>query len=89
MRNAFGLFGDILKEVSFSPLMGRYLSYLGGMSFGHNFEELGLHLYADENFAREVMQLFTIGLDLLNENGTQVLDENGNAVPTYSNKDIM
>ena len=46
-------------------------------------------MYADENFAREVMQLFTIGLDLLNENGTQVLDENGNAVPTYSNKDIM
>ena len=89
VRNAFGLFGDILKEVSFSPLMGRYLSYLGGMSFGHNFEELGLHLYADENFAREVMQLFTIGLDLLNENGTQVFDENGNAVPTYSNKDIM
>ena len=89
VRNAFGLFGDILKEVSFSPLMGRYLSYLGGMSFGHNFEELGLHLYADENFAREVMQLFTIGLDLLNENGTQILDENENAVPTYSNKDIM
>ena len=55
-RNAFGLFGDILKEVSFSPMMGQYLSYLGGKSFGHNYEELGLHLYADENFAREIMQ---------------------------------
>ena len=55
-RNAFGLFGDILKEVSFSPMMGEYLSYLGGKSFGHNYEELGLHLYADENFAREIMQ---------------------------------
>ena len=35
------------------------------------------------------IRLFTIGLDMLYENGTQVLDESGNAVPTYSNKDIM
>jgi len=55
-RNAFGLFGNILKEVSFSPMMGQYLSYLGGKSFGYNYEEVGLTLYADENFAREIMQ---------------------------------
>ena len=36
-----------------------------------------------------VIRLFTIGLDMLHENGTLVVDENGNAVPTYSNKDIM
>ena len=43
----------------------------------------------DENYAREFMQLFTIGLWKLNEDGTAQLDENGQRIPTYSNEDIM
>ena len=42
----------------------------------------------DENFAREIMQLFTIGLEKLNTNGTSVL-ENGEPIPTYENSDIQ
>jgi uncharacterized protein (DUF1800 family) len=43
----------------------------------------------DENYAREVMQLFTIGLYQLNDDGSQKLDTTGNPIPTYSNNDVM
>ena len=43
----------------------------------------------DENFAREIMQLFSVGLWQLHDNGTRVADANGNFVPTYDNVDIM
>ena len=54
VRNAFGSIFDVLREVSYSPLMGSYLSYRGNeaVAVGRSFP--------DENFAREVMQLFTI-----------------------------
>ena len=45
--------------------------------------------YPDENFAREIMQLFSIGLKMLHQNGTLMRDANGNDVQTYSNDDIM
>ena len=45
--------------------------------------------YADENFAREVMQLFTIGVELLNSDGTVKLDSSGKTIKVYSNEDIM
>lgn len=44
---------------------------------------------SDENYAREFMQLFTIGLWKLNKDGTSQLDENGQRIPTYSNEDVM
>ena len=88
VNNAFGMFGDIIKQVSFSPMMGRYLTYISSKSFAHSFENDGKGYFPDENYAREVLQLFSIGLTMLHENGTEILDDDGNPVPTYTNKDI-
>lgn len=83
LRNAFGNFRTLLEDVTLSPAMGVYLNMLGN---GKPEPENGIR--ADENFARESMQLFTIGLDELNLDGTPRLDGAGNAIPTYSQKDI-
>lgn len=45
--------------------------------------------YADENYAREIMQLFTIGTDMMNMDGTLMYDENGDTIDTYTNEQIM
>jgi uncharacterized protein (DUF1800 family) len=61
-------------------MMGRYLSHLRNRGdAGH---------VPDENFAREVMQLFTIGLHRLNPDGTRVLGAGGAPIETYSNDDV-
>ena len=54
----------------------RYTQALGGYAGGANFP--------DENFAREIMQLFTVGLWKLNSDGTQQRDQNGEPIPTYN-----
>jgi uncharacterized protein (DUF1800 family) len=83
VRHAFGNFRDILGEVTFSPHMARYLTY-------ENNEKADpvAGIFPDENYAREVMQLFTIGLWKLNQDGTHLLDLNGDSIPTYRNDDI-
>ena len=63
--------------------MGIYLTYRGNKAFASG------KYYPDENFAREIMQLFTIGLWKLNMDGTQMLDKNDEPIPTYSNADIV
>lgn len=83
LRNAFGNFRNILREITYSPLMGRYLTYAGNTAFDFR------GTYPDENYAREIMQLFTIGLWQLYPNGTRILDAQGNPVPTYNNSHIM
>ena len=60
-EQALGNYTDLVREVSMSPAMGLYLSHLGNRRAD---EEMGLA--PDENFARELMQLFTIGLEDLN-----------------------
>jgi len=82
VRNAFKNFRDILREVTYSPLMGDYLTFKKNTAYDSNMN------YPDENYAREVMQLFTIGLFKLHPNGSKVLDAQGNAVPTYSNEHV-
>ncbi|MEJ6700377.1 MAG: DUF1800 family protein [Akkermansiaceae bacterium] len=84
LRHTFGNFRDIVEEVTYSPLMGYYLSYQGNAK-----ANLSAGTFPDENYAREIMQLFTIGLWLLNQDGTPALDGNGNPVPTYDNDDIF
>ncbi|KNC55363.1 ULK/ULK protein kinase [Thecamonas trahens ATCC 50062] len=82
-RNAFGSFFDILKEVSFNRFMGDYLTYTGSRSYATR------QSFPDENYAREIMQLFSIGLIELNDDGTQVLNDAGLPVPTYTQEDIV
>ncbi|MEM6806863.1 MAG: DUF1800 family protein, partial [Bacteroidota bacterium] len=83
-QNAFGNYRDILGQVTYSGSMGRYLS-----SIKNPKADYGLNTLPDENYAREVMQLFTIGLLELNNDGTLKLDSEGNAIPTYTNEDIQ
>ncbi|MEO0899159.1 MAG: DUF1800 domain-containing protein [Bacteroidota bacterium] len=83
IRHAFGNFKDLLLDVSLSPTMGFYLSH-----FNNPKADSVANIFPDENYAREVMQLFSIGLYELNIDGSQKLDNNGNPIPTYSNQDI-
>ena len=83
VRNAFGNYRDVLREVTYSPIMGDYLTFKRNRAFDSS------NNYPDENFAREIMQLFTIGLWKLNEDGTRMKDSDGNDIPTYSNEHIM
>jgi uncharacterized protein (DUF1800 family) len=78
VRNAFGNFETLLQEVAYHPAMGKYLTYLGNPKAD---PAKGSH--PDENFAREVMQLFTIGLYQLNLDGSKKPNS-----PTYKQKDI-
>ncbi|MEO1072444.1 MAG: DUF1800 family protein [Pseudomonadota bacterium] len=82
-EGALGNFRDLLEEVTYSPMMGEYLTYAGNKKAD---AEMGSQ--PDENYAREVMQLFTIGLYELNQDGSLKLDINGDPIETYSNEDI-
>lgn len=77
-RNAFGNYRDLLQEVTLHPAMGVYLSMLGNEK-----PNAALNIRPDENYARELMQLFSIGLYELNIDGTRVLDARNEPLPTY------
>lgn len=83
VRRAFGNYRDILGEVSLHPVMGRYLSHIGNQKARPDVNQ-----YPDENYARELMQLFTIGLWELNPDGTRKTGPGGAPVPTYRTSDI-
>ncbi len=82
-RNAFGNFRKLLEEVSLHPTMGIYLSHMRNQK-----EDPATGRIPDQNFAREVMQLFSIGLWQLNNDGSRKLDGSGKPIPTYSQKEI-
>ncbi len=81
-NDAFGNFRTLLNDVTLNPMMGQFLSMLGN-------DKGNATTDPDENYAREVMQLLTIGLYQLNDDGSQKLDSTGNPIPTYSNNDVM
>ena len=83
LQNSFGNFRDLLEDVTLHPAMGLYLTHVNNPKSDSTFNR-----FPDENYAREVMQLFTIGLYKLNNDGTPILDNNGNLIPTYDNFDI-
>lgn len=89
VRHAFGNYLDMLREVSYSPLMGRMLSYIRSSSLAYTLERQGVIEFPDENYAREVMQLFSIGQFRLNPDGTHVPGASGQSEPSYDNDDIM
>jgi len=82
-RGAFGNYRDLLRDVTLHPAMGIYLSMLGNQK-----AVAGTNLRPDENYARELMQLFSVGLVELNLDGTVKKDAAGNPIPTY-NQDII
>lgn len=84
LNHSFGNYRDLLEEVSLSIQMGYYLSHLNNAK-----ENPEANTSPDENYAREIMQLFTIGLYELNPDGTRVLDGNGDPIPTYDQNDIQ
>ncbi len=85
---AFGNFRTILEDVTLSPMMGIYLSSLRNAKQTTDARGNILTL-PDENYAREIMQLFTIGLNELNPDGTLRLDSSGQPIPTYTQETIV
>ncbi len=77
-RNAFGNYRQLIEEVTLHPAMGVYLSMLGNEK-----PNPALNIRPDENYARELMQLFSIGLVELNPDGSVRLGPNSQPVPTY------
>jgi uncharacterized protein (DUF1800 family) len=76
-RNAFGNWRTLMQEMTLNAGMGNYLNMRASTRFSPN-----------ENFAREVLQLFNTGLFMLNPDGTRKLDEQGNPIPTYDQNTV-
>ena len=81
--HAFGPFEDLLLAVTLHPAMGHYLSHLN-----NDRSDALVGRFPDENYAREVMQLFSIGLFELAPNGAVSTDSAGRPIPTYGNAEI-
>ncbi len=77
-RHAFGNFRDLLRDVTLHPAMGVYLDMLGSS-----------HEVPNENYARELLQLFSIGTVMLNADGTKPRDAQGNTIPTYDEETVQ
>jgi len=82
VANAFGNFRTLLEAITLNPGMGYYLNTLG------NQKATTAGRVPDENYAREVMQLFTIGLHELNVDGTEKLGSTGLPIETYTQSDV-
>ena len=76
-KDSFGNFRTLLYDITLNPGMGQFLNMRGNSQVAPN-----------ENYAREIMQLFSIGVDTLNPDGTPVLDAQGNRIPSYSQATI-
>lgn len=76
--DAFGNYRDLMRDVTLSPAMGKFLNMAN-----NNKANPAKNTSANENYGRELMQLFTIGLTQLNPDGSPVLDQNKNPIPTY------
>ncbi|MEO1619180.1 MAG: DUF1800 family protein [Planctomycetota bacterium] len=83
VENAFGNYADLLSDVTYHPVMGTYLSH----NRNRKTDEAASR-FPDENYAREIMQLFTIGLYELEQDGRLKRDDQGQLIPTYDNDDI-
>jgi uncharacterized protein (DUF1800 family) len=76
-KYAFGNYRDLMKDMTLNPAMGEYLDMVRST-----------RINANENYPREILQLFTIGLDMLNQDGTPILDNQGNRIPTYDQEKV-
>jgi uncharacterized protein (DUF1800 family) len=78
-----GNYRQLIESVAKDPAMGQFLTFRGNVK-----EYPALGHFPDENFAREIMQLFSIGLYELNPDGTQRLGANGRPIETYTSADV-
>lgn len=83
LAHAFGNYRDLMEAVTLNPVMGEYLSMKGNQK-----ADVVNNIRPDENYAREMMQLFTIGLHELNNDGSQKLDAQNQPIPTYTQDTI-
>jgi uncharacterized protein (DUF1800 family) len=81
-NDALANYYDVMKDVTLTPAMGHFLDMV-------NNDKPAAGQHANENYARELMQLFTLGLNQLNPDGTSQLDSSGNPIPTYAQNDVM
>jgi uncharacterized protein (DUF1800 family) len=81
-KDALGNYQNVMTDVTLTPAMGNFLNMVN-----NDAPPPGEH--ANENYAREFMQLFCLGLNQLNPDGTPVLDSSGNPIPTYTQNDVM
>ena len=81
-KDALGNYLNVMTDVTLTPAMGNFLNMVN-----NDAPPAGEH--ANENYAREIMQLFCLGLNQLNPDGTPVLDSSGNPIPTYTQSDVM
>ena len=79
--DAFGNFATLMKDVTLAPAMGGYLNML-------NSAKPAAGQIVNENYARENMQLFTMGLNKLNQDGTEQLDSTGAPIPSYTEAQV-
>jgi uncharacterized protein (DUF1800 family) len=84
VRNALGNYRTLLEAVTLSPAMGLFLNM-----FKNDKPDPATGRHADENYAREIMQLFSIGLVKLNVDGTVKTDAGGTPLPTYGQAEVM
>lgn len=84
LKNAFGNYRDLLEDVTLSPIMGTYLSMIRNRK-----PDPVVGREPDENYAREIMQLFSVGLNMLHPDGSLILDSEGMPIPTYTQDDIV
>lgn len=89
VNNGFGSYRDLMKEYSFSYVMADWLSFEDNRSLQYNIDQDGVENYPDENYAREIMQLFSIGLFKLNPDGTFIHNANGVPASTYVINDVV
>ncbi|MEM1434501.1 MAG: DUF1800 family protein [Pseudomonadota bacterium] len=83
IRGAFGNYRDLMEAVTFSPAMAYYLTYLGNLP-----GDAATGRKPDENYARELLQLFSIGVVELNPDGSERLDDSGRPIESYGNADV-
>lgn len=81
--NAFGSYRDLLHDMTYSPIMGTYLSHLKNRK-----ADVPNQRFPDENYAREIMQLFSIGLYKLERDGRLERTLEGELIPSYGNEEI-
>lgn len=84
MNRSFGNYFDLMKDITLTPAMGDYLDMVNNVKVN-----LTNGAMPNENYAREIKQLFTLGLTTLNPNGTPKLDNTGKPIPSYTEADVL